>query len=175
MFDALKDIEPMIGFGNYVVDHELIRFDRSIETWINEDNLNLIPEFQRGHVWQMDQQRSFVEFLLKGGKTSPILLNHPSWLGGYRENCEFVCVDGLQRVTAIRLFLCNQLDVFGYHRSEIDNIDTLLRRHSVKLYINNLQTMFEVIKWYLQVNTTGTPHTKEEIKRVQKLLEASKP
>ena len=75
--DALKDIEPLIGFGNYEMTYPLIRFDQTLEQWVEEDGLQFNPDFQRGRSWTKDQQIAFIEFVLKGGKTPPILLNHP--------------------------------------------------------------------------------------------------
>ena len=39
--------------------------------------------------------------------------------------------------------------------------------------VNNLKTRADVLRWYLEMNTGGTPHSKEEIKRVEELYEES--
>jgi hypothetical protein len=68
------------------------------------------PDFQRGHVWTEEQQIAYVEYLLKGGMSGrTFYFNKPSWknkdtINGYDD---FVCVDGLQRTTAIEKFLNN--------------------------------------------------------------------
>ena len=47
----------------------------------------------------------------------------------------------------------------------------MLRRVEMRLNINSLKSKKDVLKWYLQINDGGTPHTKEEIERVKKLYE----
>jgi hypothetical protein len=41
----------------------------------------------------------------------------------------------------------------------------------IKFNINDLQYRREVLQWYLDMNTGGTVHSKEEIQRVKHLLE----
>lgn len=86
-----------------------------------------------------------------------------------------VCVDGLQRLTAIRKFLNNDLKVFGHYLNEFEDKDVFLRRHNGILFnINDLKTKKEVLKWYLDFNTGGTVHSDEEIIRVKKILDELK-
>lgn len=44
--------------------------------------------------------------------------------------------------------------------------------HDIRVNINNLQTRKEVLQWYIEFNSGGTVHTKEEIDRVKELLAA---
>lgn len=43
--------------------------------------------------------------------------------------------------------------------------------HSFDFIINDLQTEEEVLNWYLEMNSGGTVHTKEELDKVKHLLE----
>ena len=45
-----------------------------------------------------------------------------------------------------------------------------LVRYTVRVVTNDLQTREEVLQWYLELNSTGTPHTKKELDRVKALL-----
>jgi hypothetical protein len=155
-------------------------------SWLNqcldEDKLQLEPDFQRAKVWTYEQQVKYVEFLLRGGKSNPILFNYPGWMKTF-DGSEFVLVDGLQRITAITMFLDDDLSIFhqhlgksisdtigGYLKSQIEDIDKLLRKLTIKVYINDLPTRKEVLEWYLELNNGGTVHTKEEIEKVELLL-----
>ena len=51
-----KDI-PQFTYGSYEFDIPLSHVKRKIEEWIEEDNLQLNPDFQRGHVWTEEQRR----------------------------------------------------------------------------------------------------------------------
>ena len=121
----------------------------------------------------MEQQIAFVEYVLRGGKISELLFNTK---GNYANTSEdFVCVDGLQRLTALLLFLDDKLPIFGGHtRSQIEGIDILLRGLHLSFRINELLTRKAVLQWYLELNTGGTPHTDSEIGRVRDLLKKEK-
>jgi uncharacterized protein with ParB-like and HNH nuclease domain len=166
------DIKPFKGFGANSFDTSLNYLARKIKQLQEEDGLQLNPDFQRGRVWSVKQQSDFIEFLLRGGRTTPVLLNHPGWLGSFEG--EFVCVDGLQRLSSILDFLDDKIAIFGGHTySQIGGVDRILRRVHLKIYINTLKTRAEVLEWYLELNAGGTPHTQEELDRVAELLETT--
>lgn len=144
-----------------------------LKSWINEQidelSLQLNPDFQRGHVWTTEQQISYVEYLLRGGRSGrDMYFNMPGWMGNWEG--EFVCVDGLQRITACLAFVNNKLPAFGTY---LDDFEDRLRMADVTLIINinNLKTRKEVLTWYLEMNTGGTPHTDLELDKVRKLID----
>lgn len=100
-----RDIPQFISDGSYQVNVSWEYMMEWLDRLINEEGLQLNPDFQRGHVWTEDQQVKFLEFILRGGKTGRTLyFNDPYWHScrpktGYSD---FVCVDGLQRITAIQ-------------------------------------------------------------------------
>lgn len=151
------------------IDIPLNMFVDTIEEFIKEDNLNLYPDFQRGRVWTIKQQESFCEFVMKRGHPGRILFNHPGWLSTFTG--QMVCVDGLQRITALQLMISDQLKIFGSYLSVYEDKDKFGRIISIPIGINSLQTKSEVLEWYLQLNSTGTPHTELEIERVKRILE----
>lgn len=168
-----SEIPQYIQSGSYQVDMPFEHLIETIDKWVDEDGLQLEPDFQRGHVWTEQQQIEFVKFVLRGGKTGKTLyFNNPSWHrcvnnGGYND---FVCVDGLQRITAIRRFLNNEIEVFGQKYSDFhSHTDIVL--HGMKVNVNDLQTKKEVLQWYIEMNAGGTPHSEQEIERVKKLME----
>ena len=163
------DIPQFTQEGSWECNFPIDRLVRQIEEWEREEGLNMCPDFQRGHVWTDEQQIAFVEFILRGGNTGRVIyLNDPTW-GSYSDIVgEFVCVDGLQRVTALRRFLYNDIKVFGRYYKEFKG--NLRMVNDMKINVNNLKTRKEVLNWYLEMNSGGTPHTEEEINRVKQLL-----
>jgi hypothetical protein len=143
--------------------------DRGAPGWLG---LNLDPDFQRGHVWTEDKQIAYVEFCLRNGEYSrTILFNHPNWNGSYKG--EMVLVDGKQRIEAVRKFIRNQLPIFGGNfLNDFDNPKKLLRVDGAyfQFGVNNLKTNREVLEWYLQINSGGVVHTKEELEKVEEML-----
>lgn len=146
-----------------------------LEHYINDrwddipGGFQLCPEFQRGHVWTEEQQIAYVEFCLKGGRSGKdIYINFMGYMDDFRG--PILLVDGLQRITAVRRFMNNEIPVFGtYYKDFEGHLPSSTACFIFK--INNLNTMKEVLQWYLEINDGGTPHTKEEIDRIKKMLE----
>jgi len=166
-----KDIPQLTQVGTYQINAPLDYFEYWINKCKEKDGLQLNPKFQRGHVWNKDQQSAFIEFLLRGGKSGrTIYFNCPYWMSvstadGYND---FVCVDGLQRTNAILAFMNNKVKAFGLFYNQFEgklpiDIDVLIN-------VNNLKTEKEVLTWYVEMNDGGTPHTKEEIEKVKKMI-----
>ena len=160
-----KDIPQYTSYGTYAPHTPLM----SVISWIEyetSEGLQLNPDFQRGYVWTEQQQISYMEYLLKGGKNAiTIYFNMPGWMNNWEG--DFVCVDGLQRITAVMKFMKNELPVFGAYYKDFED-----KPHHIYLIfnVNNLKTRKEVLQWYIEFNSGGTIHTKEEINKVKKLL-----
>jgi hypothetical protein len=162
-----SDIKKFTQDGYYHTDIVFTDVKHSIERYIKEYGLILNPDFQRGHVWTKNQQIAFVEYILKGGITSDIRLNHPGWMNSFKG--KFVCVDGLQRLSAIVAFLNNEIPAFDILYKDFEGNTAV----SISIRINNLKTRKEVLQWYIDLNTGGTIHTKEEIEKVKNLLKTA--
>ena len=168
-----KDIPQLTKYGNYQVNISLDYVPIQIKKWQNDDyyNLQLNPKFQRGHIWNEMQQIAYIEFILKGGKTArTIYFNMPSWNGGMpsTEYDDFVCVDGLQRITAVLKFMNNEIKIFGSYYKEFE--DHIPSNAELFFCVNNLQTEKEVLQWYVDMNAGGTPHTEGEINKVREMI-----
>lgn len=175
------DIPQHIGGGHYKVNMGLEGLEKRLTTWESDPYyaLQLVPNFQRGHVWTPQQQTDFVEYFLSGGKSGlTIYFNKPSWQGaghGPYPYDEFVCVDGLQRLTALREFMRGEVRAFGQLYAEFgQEIGAARNSESLVFTINNLQTRAEVLTWYCQMNAGGTPHTSAELARVKEMIEDEK-
>lgn len=170
-----KDINMLIRDGAYEVDVELCLLEEFIEDYKKTYNLELNPDFQRGHVWTEEQQIKYVEFFLRGGKTGrTVYFNCADWIvgGDYNSN-PMQCVDGLQRITALLKFVRNEIPAFGCYCKDFEGRP---RRNQSVLHINvnSLSSKLEVLEWYLQMNEGGVVHSKEEIDRVKGLIENEK-
>lgn len=166
------DIPPFTRDGSWQCDFDFAFLLQFIDEHIKGYDLQLNPDFQRGHVWTEEQQIAWIEFFLKGGKTGRILyFNYPSWQDSVKDGDynDFVCVDGLQRITAIRRFMNGEIPVFDSYISEYED-EMSLMRNSIKVNVNNLKTKKEVLQWYIDMNSGGTPHTNEEITRVKSMI-----
>jgi len=169
-----KDIPQFTSEGNYQVNQPLRTIDRFIKEEIEDLNLQLNPDFQRGHVWNENQQIAFIEYLLRGGKAGrDIYFNNPNQRRTRNNNyTDYVCVDGLQRLTASLRFLNNEIKAFETYYKDFE--DRLSVDINLIIHVNDLQTKAEVLKWYIEMNEGGTPHTEDEIERIKKMLEEEK-
>ena len=170
-----SDIPQYITSGSWECNYDLERLVTTIEKWcegIDVDKpLEMNPDFQRGHCWNEEQQVAFIESILRGGAKNArvIYLNNPCWKRDNNSYKDFVCVDGLQRYTAIKMFINNEIKVFEYYYKEFK--DSLRMKHDMRINVNDLPTRKDVLQWYLEMNSNGTIHTEEEINRVKELLE----
>ena len=173
---SFREIKQLTNGANYRVNQSWQYLIEALEGYKGRYlHLDLDPEFQRGHVWTEQQQIAYVNFKLRGGSGSnEIQFNCAGWMGDFRG--PFVLVDGKQRLQAVLRFLNDDLPVLhgeagrekGWLFSEIGgrlpyNIDFLF-------CVNNLATMEEVYKWYIELNSGGTPHTEEELNKVRAML-----
>ena len=163
-----SDIPKFTSWGNYAVDIGIDYLEDWLNDKINKLGLNLDPDYQRDYCWTEEQKVAYMEFVLRGGKSSNILLfNCPGWMMDFRG--PFELVDGKQRINAILGFLHNEFPVFGSYYSEFTDKFRLCP-FSFKIVINDLKTREEVLSWYLDINSGGTVHTDEELNRVRRLL-----
>lgn len=168
-----SDIPKLTSEGSYQVNMPLVYIVKTIKEWQEDEflGLQLNPDFQRGHVWTEMQQVAYMEYLLRGGTSARVIyFNKPSWSGGRIKSGydDFVCVDGLQRLTAVIKFMNNELKAFGNYRNEFN--DKVPFSLDLLFNVNNLKTKKEVLQWYVEFNAGGTPHEKEEINRVREMI-----
>ena len=167
-----RDIPQFTKSGSWQADFDFEMLLDFIDDQIETNNLQLNPDFQRGHIWTEDQQIKWLEFFLRGGKTGRVLyFNKPDWNISVPEGSyyDFVCVDVVQIITSIRLFVNNEIKVFGSYINEYEDKMSLVR-NCIHVNINDLKSKKDVLQWYIDMNDGGTPHTTEEIARVKQLL-----
>jgi hypothetical protein len=166
-----RDIPKFTKRPVYSVDHSLSYLLDAMENYYTI-GLVLNPDFQRGHVWTAKQQSAYIEYLLRGGESGrDIYLNHSDWI--LCKTGDFVCVDGLQRLTACIGFLENEIRAFGLTCDEFEGKIGIMEPR-LRFHVNDLKTRKDVLTWYLEMNTGGTIHTEKEIQRVKTLLELEK-
>lgn len=172
-----SEIPQFTSVGSYEVDIPLRFLERQLKEYEEGYGLDLNPDFQRGHVWTKEQQIAWLEFYFRGGKTGRVIyFNTPAFSVGYQRGRTsdldetMLCVDGLQRLTALRAFLNNEIPIFGVYYNEFEDKLSVVE-HYIKFNVNCLQTRKEVLQWYIEMNSGGTPHSQAEIERVKRLLE----
>lgn len=175
-----SNIKKLTKTANYAVDAPFIFVTKTIREYQRELGLQLCPDFQRGHVWTYKQKVAYIEYLLRGGESGrDIYFNAPFWHSFCVKDDvynDFVVVDGLQRLTSVLEFMDDKVCIFaderrpdGYSLSQFEDDVPLMV--SLRFHINDLKTRAEVLNWYLEMNSGGTPHSAEELQRVAKMYQ----
>jgi hypothetical protein len=171
------DIPTLTKSGSYQVNVSWCFLLEYLKTQLGEYGLDLEPDFQRGHVWTEEQQVAYVEYALRDGAITgrDLYFNCPGWQRGGIGTPEspYVIVDGLQRLTAATKFLRNELRAYGHLHREFKGRLHLTGPQFI-WHVNDLKTRAEVLQWYLEFNSGGTPHSQAELARVRKLLAQEK-
>lgn len=163
------DVPKFTRRGNWEVDVPFTHIERSLASFQEDMGLDLDPDFQRGHVWTREQQTRWVEFLMRGGESNTIIyFNCPCW-NHEAPPSPVQIVDGKQRLEAVRAFMRGEVPAFGSYVHEWDVLRSTELR--LKFNVNDLKTRAQVLTWYLDLNSGGTPHSAEEIQKVRQMLQ----
>lgn len=142
-------------------------------------SFELVPDFQRGHVWSDAQRAAYIESLIR--KTAPalILFNCPGWArptarsrpGADIADNTFQCIDGLQRLTAVRKFMAGEFSVFGgLFAGDLAKSPFDLGRYRLQMAVYEFDRRADLYQFYLDLNSGGSPHSAEELGRVRQML-----
>ena len=62
-----------------------------------------------------------------------------------------------------------ELPAFGHYIGEYEDQPDIVRT-ALEFMVNDLPDRASVLRWYLEINKGGTPHTEAEIRKVESLL-----
>ncbi len=176
-------IKPLDRPG-YSCDFSMRNIRKSIVSLLNDESeLDMIPDFQRGVVWSEEKQIYFVECMLRNllpRSAFNLTFNMPFFYSPVdrRENDvptkyqKFICVDGLQRFTAIENFVEGKFKVFDNQISADDLRFTPfdLGRKTFTINVFEYDNTQDILNLYLNMNTGGIAHADTEIMRVREML-----
>ncbi len=144
--------------------------------------VDLTPDFQRRHVWTLEQKRAFIEAVLRGAVVKDLLtlqFNCPHWEAELGPDSDLPAglqlMDGLQRYTAISEYVSGKLSIFGgYTVKDFEGSSYQVKSHSwgLRLHVFAFRTKRELLDYYLAINEGGTPHSKVELDRVRSMRDA---
>jgi hypothetical protein len=173
----ISDIKRLIHCPHGETSTDFKWLPDMLEHFKSSYGLDLDPEFQRGHVWDLKKKIKFIEYVLRGGTVPPLRFNSPVFGGHpHAKNSDLdesvVLVDGKQRLSAILEFMDNQFPVFGdVYLKDFDNPMLLCSQCRITYTVNKLQTRKELYQWYLEMNEGQVAHTDEELDKVRVMME----
>lgn len=150
----------------------------------DESQLEMIPDFQRGVVWSEQKQIYFVECMLRNllpRSAFNLTFNMPYFCNTFRSREDevptkyqnLICIDGLQRFTAIESFVQGKFKVFD-NQISVDDLRFTpfdLGRKTFTINVFEYNNTQDILNLYLNMNTGGIAHADSEIERVKAMLE----
>jgi hypothetical protein len=139
---------------------------------------SLQPDFQRGHVWDEPRQQAYVENFLRRNASALFRFNCPAAAGVPRTTqgdvnpYDFVCIDGLQRLTALIKYQHGDLQVFGgLTVDDMKDTDFDTKRFGItsEIEVFDFHWREELLDYYIALNSGGVVHAEAEIDRVKAL------
>src|SRR5690606_36625613 len=87
-----------------------------------------------------------------------------------------VCVDWLQRLTAILDYMDGKFKILhdidgGVDVDYFNNTAFSFKSRYIAIQIHTMQYRKDVLNYYLSINKRGTPHSTEEIERIERMVE----
>lgn len=185
MIEAEPGIEDILGLENEVADEpdllkpwdpQQIRITtktftiREIFNQIEEHEIDLAPDFQRSFVWKPKKQVLLIESIILGIPLPAFYFNQDEF-GAYQ------VIDGVQRLTTIRLFMSNELSLEETHLAYLkdltgrtfSSLEAPVKRRfaatQIVAHVIEPQTPAELkFDIFNRVNTGGEPLSAQEIR-----------
>lgn len=172
-----SDLLAPIQDGDYQVDVSLEFLTEYFNSLSEAYNVQLNPDFQRGHVWTKRQQQQYIKNFLRNTRTNRLVYFNCIDFSHYEPSelvdldpKDFLCVDGLQRLTALLAFRNNELDIDGYFYRDFEDTPRIMVGR-IHVNINTLRSKKELLEWYLLLNETGVPHSQAELARIKDMIQ----
>lgn len=143
---------------------------REVFSQIELGEIDLAPDFQRSFVWGRKKQVLLIESIILG-------IPLPAFYFNQDEAGEYQVIDGVQRLTTIKMFMTNQLSLEETHLAYLkqltghnfDSLDAPIRRRfagtQIVAHVIEPQTPNELkFDIFYRVNTGGEPLSAQEIR-----------
>lgn len=139
----------------------------------NQYGIDLSPDYQRGNVWSIDQKTALIDSIFKNVDIGKFCVIKRRW-GSNPSVPEtpfmYEMLDGKQRLTAIWEFYTGRFkykDLYYYEMHPRDRHH--LKHYSISVGETNPLTDEQKYRYFLKLNTTGTPVSEKHMNRVRQL------
>jgi len=145
-----------------------------LHQYLNKYGIDLNPDYQRGNVWTEEQQHRLIDSIYRNvdiGKFA--VIKRPWGPDGNKPLTPklYEMLDGKQRLTALIAFYLGHLAYKGKYYNELSNRDQgHFMNYSVSYAESNFMTQEQKYRYFLKLNTTGTPVDPAHMERVANLL-----
>lgn len=131
--------------------------------------LNLSPDYQREHVWDLDDKVKLIDSIFNNIDIGKFVYVHLEWedheLYGYE------ILDGKQRVTAIVEFFEDRFQYKGKYFSDLcDRDQSHFEDYGISYAEIRHVTLEQKLQYFLKLNTGGRIMDKSHLEKVQEML-----
>jgi hypothetical protein len=140
-----------------------------IHMCLNEYGIDFNPEYQRGHVWEHEQKVNLIDSIMKHIDIGKFAIIHREFKLGEKS---YEMLDGKQRVSALLEFYLGR---FTYKGRTFQSLHPRDQHHFMSYNLSYAEsrdlTQEQKLRYFLKLNTTGTPVDPAHMERVAKMLE----
>lgn len=138
-----------------------------------EDEKLVIPDYQRGLVWTLEQKRNLIESIFAGANIGIVYFARQRYDEQSKklEITTFNVIDGQQRINAISDFINDKFTIRGLKFSELPQKD---KRNFLTDNCGRYCMLFEPTRemeldLYYNLNFGGTRHTEKDLEKLLKI------
>ena len=182
LYNIIQPVDSVMPSQGY--DVEITYFQHQLDSLISIMPLELNPDFQRGYVWTEEQKINYLEALFQRKLSLQARIISFNRFGYDEDEDElnennpiykkFICIDGLQRLTAIQDFINCKFTIFGKNKLTLVDISHPLITNNAKSVLRfnfyNFENKKDLMNFYVHFNSGGTIHSKEEIDKVKQMI-----
>lgn len=144
-----------------------------ISAMSNKHGIDLDPEYQRGNVWTQEQKVDLIDSIFKNIDIGKFTIIKRPWGDDPTTPLTpklYEMLDGKQRLTAIWEFYCGRFQYKGKYFYELHPRDrSHFKNYSISYAETQPLTNEQKYRYFLKLNTTGTPISQEHLDRVYKM------
>lgn len=143
--------------------------------YFQEFGIDLEPEYQRGNVWTISQKRALISSMFRNVDIGKIAIIKRPW--GDNPNIPatpklYEMLDGKQRLTALVEYYTGQFTWRGKYHHELKWCDkSHFNNYTVSIAETDPLTKEQKYRYFLKLNTTGTPVDPEHMAKVTAMLQ----
>lgn len=143
--------------------------------YFNRYGIDLEPEYQRGNVWTPEQKVKLIDSIYHNVDIGKFAIIKRNWGSNSNEPAQpqlYEMLDGKQRLTALIEFFTGQFKYKGKYYHELCWTDkNQFKNYHISVAETSPLTNAQKYRYFLKLNTTGTPVCKNHMERVAGMLQ----
>jgi hypothetical protein len=142
--------------------------------YFSDYGFDLNPEYQRGNVWTLEQKQALIRSIFDQVDIGKFAVIKRPWGSNPSEPLTpklYEVLDGKQRITALVEFFLGRFEYNGRTFHELHPLDqSHFRNYSVSYAETTPLTKAQKYRYFLRLNTTGTPVDPAHMEKVRNML-----